>query len=506
MTKTALWRQGTKPMKTRLRLLSPARKALFIASAALFLLSWSGVLSARSGLVIRRLERDGLPLLFMAPADTKEVPAVLIAHGFGGSQQIMLGYAYKMAHAGYGVMLWDFAGHASNTFPFSRREGLLQANLDTAYVALVEQPEVDVARIALLGHSMGSGAVLDAGIQRPDRYRATIAVSPTSAPVSVDAPRNLLLMAGEWEPRFVENAEELLADGGGTREDFEAGLARDLRIVPSAEHILILFSAEAQDAAVDWLDQSFGLASQAQFTDRRLLWYGLSLLGWMVLISALAPAIRRDPTTGVSERPSPARVWLGLLWAPFAAAIVVALLDRLGDIASLGGFLVGGALAVWFLAMGGLWLLAGRVPPKPSKWAVGRGIALFFFLWLGVGALAHFVWLPWLLVPGRLARWPLMVLAFLPWLLAAGRAQSGASTGKRLLWWLAQSLLIAAGLIFSVSLVPSLSVLILVMPMLPLLFGLMSIAGGAFDEPWSFAIGNSLFFGWAMMGYFPLTG
>lgn len=493
-------------MTTKLSQLSPPRKLVILLAILLIIVSWWRVLSASAGLTVRTFQRDGLPMRYLAPDGASEVPGVLIAHGFGGSTQIMLGYAYKLAHAGYGVLLWDFDGHAANSAPFARQSDSLGRNLDAAYAGLVAQPEIDSTKIALLGHSMGSGAVLEAGIRDAERYSATIAVSPTNASVTSEAPRNLLLLAGEWEPGFVENAEDLLLDAGGAVESFAGGKARALLVAPNAEHILILFSATAQDAAVDWLNKTFGLSAGEPFRDQRLLWYGLSLVGWMALLTASSPLLRRDAGAEETARRKIPRVWLGLLWAPFAAAVVTAALDAVAGIGSLGGLMVGGALGVWFLVMGLLWLFAGRRPPLPGRRDLLRGLALFIILWFAIGALAHFVWLPWLLVPARLVRWPFMALAYLPWLLAAGRAQQGASSFKRTAYWFTQSLLIAAGLILMISLVPSLSVLILVLPMLPLLFGLMTIAGGAFNDSWAFAIGNTLFFGWAMMGYFPLSG
>ncbi len=130
--------------------------------------------------------------------------------------------------------------------------------MDAAYSVLIEQPEVDPGRLALLGHSMGSGAVMTAAIRDPERYAATIAVSPTSAEVTPDAPRNLLLQAGSWEGRFIDNAQKLLAQAGGERGNFAAGQARRLTIIPNAEHISILFRGQSHRAALDWLANAFG--------------------------------------------------------------------------------------------------------------------------------------------------------------------------------------------------------------------------------------------------------
>lgn len=180
------------------------RYFLLLLALVLIVLSWWGVAVARSGLVVRSLNRDGVPLLYVAPQNTEKVPGVLVAHGYAGSKQLMLGYAQVLAHSGYAVMLWDFSGHAANAAPLGRLS--LQQDLDVAYAALNEQPEVDPARLALLGHSIGSGAVMSAGIRDVDRFAATVAISPTGAQVTPSAPRNLLLQAGSWEGGFIKNA------------------------------------------------------------------------------------------------------------------------------------------------------------------------------------------------------------------------------------------------------------------------------------------------------------
>ena len=209
--------------------MKPTRILILIIALTLIAVSWWQVAAAPRGLVVRQLSRDGVPMLYLAPAGAHaahSVPGVLVAHGFAGSRQLMLGYGYTLAHAGYAVLLWDFAGHGANPQPLAPDS--LQAAVDAAYGVMIEQPEVDPGRLALLGHSMGSGAVMTAAIRDPERYAATIAVSPTGADVTPAAPRNLLLQAGSVGRAFRGNAQKLLAQGGGERGNFAAGQARRL--------------------------------------------------------------------------------------------------------------------------------------------------------------------------------------------------------------------------------------------------------------------------------------
>jgi predicted alpha/beta-fold hydrolase len=90
------------------------RYFLLLVALLLIVLSWWGIAAARTGLIVKSLNRDGVPLLYVAPQTTEKIPGVLVAHGFAGSKQLMLGYAQVLAHSGYAVMLWDFSGHAAN--------------------------------------------------------------------------------------------------------------------------------------------------------------------------------------------------------------------------------------------------------------------------------------------------------------------------------------------------------------------------------------------------------
>lgn len=82
------------------------KQPLVLLAIALFLiaLSWWGVIAARTGLIVRSLQRNNIPMLYIAPENAQKVPGVLVAHGFAGSKQLMLGYAQVLAHAGYAVM------------------------------------------------------------------------------------------------------------------------------------------------------------------------------------------------------------------------------------------------------------------------------------------------------------------------------------------------------------------------------------------------------------------
>ena len=481
------------------------RILLALAAFLLILLAWWFVFAAQEGLTTRHLMQDGVPMQFLFPSDGNDLPGVIVAHGFGGSRQLMLGYGHVLAHAGFGVLLLDFPGHGANATPFSRNSGdNLQQVIATARAVLLRQPEVAPGDIALLGHSMGSGAVMQAAIANETDYDATIAISPTDAPVTAVSPRNLLLLAGQFEPRFVANAQTLLAKAGGENSDFAAGTARLFVQVPHVEHITILFSPVSHAASRQWLERVFGVQRESSYQDVRIVWYLVHLGAWLVLLTAVSPLLPHDEPRSRSRR-TPLH-WLGLLIAPPLASGILRLLEQFIRTDNLANILVGSTLGIWFFIFGAIWLLVGFRPPRLTFSGAFWGIMLFGLLWLAFGALAQFVWLPWLLIPARLLRWPALAATAFPWLLAAGTAQAGGGFWRRLGWWLWQSLFIGGGLFLLINLIPSLGILILILPLFPVVFAILAIANTAIDKPWAYAIGGSLFFGWMLLAYFPLTG
>ena len=473
---------------------------LLLLSVLLIVAAWLGVVSARQGLVVRTLNPEGVPMVFLAPKQRQNVPGVLVAHGFAGSKQLMLGYGYTLAQGDNAVLLWDFKGHGANPHPLDR-EGL-QADLAVADRTLRQQPEVDPKRVALLGHSMGSSAVMTRSINEPDRFAATVAISPTDAAVSPQVPRNLQLQAGAWEGRFVTAAQALLQAAGGANPQVGEGRGRSLLTVPHVEHITILFSSTSHRAALTWINQTFGQRVRDTYVDRRMGWYGLHLLAWLGVLSALAPMFR-TPTQ--FQRSQPWRRWVGLWAGPLAATVVLWPLGSSSGVETVGGIMVGGALGIWFLVAGCAWLGILGQWSRPTIKDVGIAVVVFLLLWVAFGAMAQVVWLQWWLIPVRLRLWPVLSLACLPWFLASGLAQVGIGPWKRVLWWLGQSGALIVGLILTIVVVPSLGFMAILLPVFPVLIAILSFTAAQLEHSWRYGIAAALFFGWAIAAIFPLA-
>jgi pimeloyl-ACP methyl ester carboxylesterase len=491
------------------------RWAMGIFGLLLVLVSVWQLAAATQGLEITNIRSIVPPLTVIAPkeGEPRSRPLVLIGHGFAGSSVIMRGFALTLAHAGYTVVLWDFDGHGTNPQPLASdmRSDALMANAEAALAEAQERGFGEPGRtppgpgIAILGHSMGSGVAILFGQEHPETA-ATIAVSPVGQPVTPELPRNLLLMAGTLEAPFLHNAEERLAEAGGTGGDPAAGTARKLVAVPGVEHISILFSPIAHATAREWLDATFGPQPGAEdYTDRRILWYGLGVIGTLLTAIAVAQLLTEPVSASASKR----RIWwrlVALAGGALGATLILWLAGKAGvGLGTLLSLQVGGYLLLWFGVAGLLsLLLLWKRPSPPSRRAVLGGLLAFAALWLGVGLLGQLVWLPWLLIPRRLVLWPLGALLMLPWFLAAGEVSQGTGIAGRAGWWLAQSAILVAALTLALQLSPEMGFLLLILPLFPIILGLHTLVAAPYRGSWPFALSGALFVSWLLLAVFPL--
>ncbi|WP_225828662.1 CocE/NonD family hydrolase [Streptomyces naphthomycinicus] len=170
-----------RPPRPRAWARGPRRLAAAVAAVAVLAGAgtWTAAVASDDTRPVRVGERvlavDGVRLdtSYFAPADGARHPAVLLAHGFGGSKDDMRVQAEDLARSGYAVLTWSARG-------FGRSTGKIGLNDPRGEVAdvsrlidwLAEQPEVRLdkpgdPRVGVAGGSYGGAvSLLAAGHDR----------------------------------------------------------------------------------------------------------------------------------------------------------------------------------------------------------------------------------------------------------------------------------------------------------------------------------------------------
>ena len=252
-------------------------------------------------------------------------PAVVIAHGFAGSQQMMQGYALPLARAGYRVYAFEFLGHGRHTQPMSGdvtavdgTTGLLVGQTNSVIDAIS-----DGTPVALIGHSMATDVLVRAAETRDD-IGPMVLISAFSQVVTATHPARLLLVSGAWEGRLRAFGVEAVHMVDETVAEDEIAIAgaveRKAVAAPFSEHVSILQSRVARAEALAWLDRGFGRASDVTILPTG--WAILGLLGGLVLL--FGPVARLLPDAPLRQPPLGRAKFATLLIAPAVVAPLVA--------------------------------------------------------------------------------------------------------------------------------------------------------------------------------------
>ena len=435
--------------------------------------------------------------------DGAPVPGVVIAHGFAGSKQLMLGYGYTLAHAGYATILFDFNGHGANPAPLERdalRPEHRRGGRATGRAAGGGREPPGAAR-ALDGQRRGD----DRGDQRtrpvlgsrrdlPDRRRCAARCARQPA-------------APGRQPRAPVRRERRATAGAGRRAERRlCGPARprSARRAPTPSTSRSSSATRAIAAALEWIGRALAARDDRPYVDRRILWYGVA--PGRVGCWSWSPSRPSCGATWPSLNETPLRRRMaGLLLGAAAATVVVGSLARFtGAVghARHPGRRRGGALVADCRA--GLACLQPADSPPCARGHPARASSSSSFWSWRSASWRKVVWVQWWPIPARLWRWPILALACLPWFLAAGYSQWGAGGWGRLLWWLGQSVVFLAGLFVTFMLAPSLGFLVLLMPILPLIF---LVAGRGAPRPSTvpgpMPSARAFFFGWMISVVFP---
>ncbi|MGQ0699875.1 MAG: alpha/beta hydrolase [Panacagrimonas sp.] len=344
-----------------------------LAAIAAIAFAWWQLERLSAGLVVTREHWGATPVTVVRMRDAAPAPVVVIAHGFAGSQQLMLPFATTLARNGYVAVSFDFPGHGRNPMPLTggladadAMQSDLMETMDTMSRRALELPGTD-GRLAVLGHSMAADIVVRHAHANP-AVQSTVAVSLFVPDPQEFRPRNLLVIDGALEPAMlIEQGRKIVggpAETGVTYGNFSDGSARRLALAGGVEHIGVLYSTDSMREAWSWLDQVFD-RSGSGFLDARGPWLGLLFLGLVALARPLIGWLPQLATPLLV----PALGWRRFL----PVALVPALLTPLVLWKLPTGFLpilLGDYLALHFALYGlitaaVMWLLRDRLQPVP---------------------------------------------------------------------------------------------------------------------------------------------
>ena len=294
---------------------------LIVIGAALYVLE-----NARAGVEMSTIHVGETPVTVYEG----EGPAVVVAHGFAGSRQMMQGYGLTLAQAGYRVMAFDFEGHGRHPVPMSGDV----TSVDGTTRLLVEQTlrVVDAAGgdqpVALLGHSMATDILIRAAIAAPDRIGPLVVISAFSQAVDAIQPRDMLMITGAWEGGLRAFAREAVGMVDPDAGEGDLAVAGDVRrkavVAPLAEHVGVLHSRAGRAEAVAWLNMAYGRSEPGAIaaTGPVTLVLLIALVALARPLSRLLPAAPDQPRDPLSGRRFAVLLVAPMLIAPPLAVLV----------------------------------------------------------------------------------------------------------------------------------------------------------------------------------------
>lgn len=119
-----------------------------------------------------------------ATASDARAPAVVVMHGWGGNAAMMLPLARPLYEAGFATLFLDARCHGASEGDSFASLPRFAEDMEHAVDWLAARPNIDAARIALIGHSVGAGAALFAASRRRD-IAAVVSVAAFAHPAEM---------------------------------------------------------------------------------------------------------------------------------------------------------------------------------------------------------------------------------------------------------------------------------------------------------------------------------
>ena len=386
----------------------------------------------RASLDIEHTDLAQSPVTIYSPQGQGPWPLAVVAHGFGGSRQMMEPISTALARAGYKVVAFDFQGHGRNADPMSpdvtRIDGTTRGLvLQTGQVidaarSLADTTETD---LVLVGHSMATDIVIRAAETRPD-VSEIIAISMYSDAITADFPERLLILSGARENRLrrvAVEAVQLVDPDAGEADTARTGpVARRAASAPLVGHVGVLYAPATLDEILGWIG-----AEPATVRDRSGLW---TLAGLVALLALAYPLSRLLPRRlPIADAP--------LGFGPFAVTAVGPALVAAGCVVLARGSALGfagfGGLALFFGVLGALQLILLRLWGRRLVIPDGPGCALLLVWGPGFALALDQFGAAFLPAGPRIGLTGILALGTVPYLIAEDSLLAGGGAFRRFL-------------------------------------------------------------------------
>jgi hypothetical protein len=234
-----------------------------------------------------------------------------------------------------------------------------------------------------------------------------VLLSAFSGAVTADAPRDMVMIAGQWEQRlrdFGLEAVRMIDPAAGEGDLVRSGdVVRKAVSLPHIEHVSILHSRAGQQEALDWFNGAFEQDGEVEIVASG--WWLMGLLAGIVWLAR--PLARLLPASAVEVESLPAKeVWLMALVPAISVPLIATYLDvqllpvLVADYLALHLFIFGvfqlavlwrldllrlrvsvlgiAALMFWGLAVFGLALdrYGANFVPMPERWWIIAALSL----------------------------------------------------------------------------------------------------------------------------------